>query len=44
MGFGQTIDLMLVKKYKVKKQKNDGYWTNYRFGSSKIKVSGEAEK
>ena len=38
------MDLILVKKYKVKRQKNDGYWTSYGFGSSKIKVSEEAEK
>ena len=35
MGFGQTIDLVLVKKYKVKRQKNDGYGTNYGFGIRK---------
>ena len=38
MGFGQTIDLMLVKKYKVKRQRNDGYGTNYGFGSSSSKI------
>ena len=36
MGFGQTMDLIFIKKYKVKRQKNDGYLTNYGFGSSKI--------
>ena len=25
MGFQQTMDLILVKKYKVKRKKNDGY-------------------
>ena len=25
MGIEQTMDLILVKKYKVKRQKNDGY-------------------
>ena len=24
MGFGQTMDLIFIKKYKVKRQKNDG--------------------
>ena len=31
MGFGQTMDLIFIKKYKVIRQKNDGYWTNYGF-------------
>ena len=44
MEFGQTMDLIFITKYKVKRQKNDGYWTNYGFGSSIIWVSKEAEK
>ena len=44
MGFGQTIDLMLVKKYKVKRQRNDGYGTNYGFGFTKEIKRIEAEK
>ena len=32
------MDLILVKKYEVKRQKNDRYWMNYGFGSTKKKV------
>ena len=38
MGFGPTMNLMLVKEIKKKKemrQKNHGVWTNYRFDVSK---------
>ena len=44
MGFQQTMDLILVKKYKVKRQKNDGYCTNYGFGFTKKIKEIEAEK
>ena len=36
MKFGQTMDLIFIKKYKVKRQKNDGYQKNHGFGSSII--------
>ena len=35
MKFGQTMDLIFIKKYKVKRQKNNGYWTNYGFEINK---------
>ena len=31
MEFGQTMDLIFITKYKVKRKKNDGYWINYGF-------------
>ena len=31
MGFGLTMDLIFIKKYKVIRQKNDGYRTNYGY-------------
>ena len=36
MGSGQNMDLMLVNKYKEKRQKNSRYWINYIFGLRKI--------
>ena len=36
MGFGQTMVLILVNKYKEKRQKNNRYWINYIFGLRKI--------
>ena len=37
------MDLMLIKKYTIKRQKNHGLWAKYRFGIQKDK-GFEAEK
>ena len=44
MGFGLTMDLIFIKKYKVIRQKNDGYWTNYGFDVYKEIWGDKAKK